>query len=253
MRVTRLFAALALCFVPMAGQAQGVQRVVSLNLCTDQLLVLLAPEKVAGLTFLARDPALSFVAAKAATLPAVRASAESVMARHPDLVIGARFAARTTLGLLERTGLRVARIDLPTDFPGIGDTIRATAILLDVPERAEPLIAGMDAALPSPGPTVEALVWEPRGWTAGPGGLMDAVLRAAGMINVGPGGRVGLEAMLRHPPSLLIVPDDTAGPSLATEMLRDEAIRGIPVRTLPAKLTICAGPFTAEAVARLAR
>jgi iron complex transport system substrate-binding protein len=57
----------------IASSAEAVQRVVSLNLCTDQMLVLLAPEKVAALSPLARDPALSFVAPQAANLPIVRA------------------------------------------------------------------------------------------------------------------------------------------------------------------------------------
>jgi iron complex transport system substrate-binding protein len=233
--------------------AWAVERVVSLNLCTDQWLVLLAPEKVAALSTLARDSALSFVAVKAKGLPEVRASAEAVMALRPDLVLGARFGARTTLSLLEREGVRVERIDLPVDFPGIRAALRVTAALLGVPERAEPLIAAMDAGLPVPGPSVKALVWEPRGWTAGPDGLMGAVLRASGLVNVGAGGRVGLEALLRHKPALLVLPKDGAGESLATEMLRHPALRRIPVKAVSMALTICPGPFTAGAVAELAR
>ncbi len=253
----RLF--FALCLVsPLLGwpavvNAEPVRRVVSLNLCTDQWLVLLAPEKVAGLSPLARDPALSFVAARAARLPIVRASAEAVMELHPDLVLGARFGAQTTLAMLARAGLRVERLDLPNDFPGIRVAIRDAAALLEVPDRAAPLIAAMDAALPPPGPPIRALVWEPRGWTSGPGELMDAVVRAAGMVDVGSGVRVGLEALLRHPPSLLVLSEATAGDSLATELLRHPAIRGIPVRAIPTPLTICPTPFTAEAVALLTR
>jgi iron complex transport system substrate-binding protein len=250
---TRIGILLALLLV-FASPAWAVERVVSLNLCTDQWLALLAPEKIAGLTPLARDPALSFVAVEAASLPVVRPSAEAVMALHPDLVLGARFGAQTTLALLARSGLRVVRLDLPEDFPGIRTTLRATAALLGVPERAEPLIAAMDATLLAPErPPVEALVWEPRGWTAGPGGLMDAVLRAAGLINTGSGARVGLEAMLRHKPGLLVLPEDGGGPSLATDMLRHPAVMGIPVRTVPASFTICPGPFTANGVGRLRR
>jgi iron complex transport system substrate-binding protein len=235
------------------GPAHAAERVVSLNLCTDQLLVLLAPEKVAGLSVLARDPALSFVAARAAGLPIVRTSAEAVLALHPTLVLGTRFGARNTLAMLERSGLRVERLDLPTDFPGIRAAIRTAAALLAVPERADPLIAAMNETLPASGPSVEALVWEPRGWTAGPGGLMDSVLRAAGLVNIGSGTRVGLETLLSRPPALLVLPDNGAGPSLATDLLRHPAIRDIPVRTVPTPLTICAGPFTAMAVARLVR
>ena len=82
---------------------------------------------------------------------------------------------------------------------------------------------------------------------------MDAVVRAAGMVDAGSGGRVGLEALLRHPPDLLVLPESDAGASLATEMLRHPAVHGIPVRSIRTVLTICPGPFTAEAVARLER
>ncbi len=69
------------------GPARAVERVVSLNLCSDQLLVMLAPEKVAALTVLARDPSLSVVAAEARHLPVVRADAEAVLRLRPDLVL----------------------------------------------------------------------------------------------------------------------------------------------------------------------
>jgi iron complex transport system substrate-binding protein len=251
-------AGLALCWLLLLPvRSQAAERVVSLNLCTDQWLVLLAPEQVVGLSPLARDPALSVGAGVATRLPMVRASAEAVMDRHPDLVLGARFGAQTTLALLERAGLRVERLDIPTDFPGIRVALRAVATLLGVPERAGPLLAAMDAALPPPrsstGQPIQALVWEPRGWTSGPGTMMDGVVRAAGMVDAGSGRRVGLEALLRHPPDQLVLPEAAAGASLATEMLRHPAVRGIPVRSIPTPLTICPGPFTAEAVVRLER
>ena len=65
------------------------------------MLVLLAPEKIAALSPLARDPALSFVAPQAAHLPIVRASAEAVLRLHPDLVLAAPYGAQTTLALLQ--------------------------------------------------------------------------------------------------------------------------------------------------------
>ena len=85
----------------------------------DQMLVLLAPEKVAALSPLARDPALSFVAPQAANLPIVRASAEAVLRLHPDLILAAQYGAQTTLALLQQERLPVLRIALPQDFAGI--------------------------------------------------------------------------------------------------------------------------------------
>jgi iron complex transport system substrate-binding protein len=236
--------------------AQIPDHVVSLNLCTDQMLVLLAPAKVAALSPLARDPALSFVAQEAAHLPVVRASAEAVLRLHPDLVLAATYGAQGTLGLLEQEGIPVLRIDLPQDFDGIRKLTRLLASALGVPQRGEALVGAMDAALdalPKHPKARRALVWEPRGLTAGPGSLMDAVLRSAGLINASDGRRVGLEALLRQPPDLLVVPSAPEFPSLASALLDHPALAGNLRRAIPPPLTLCAGPFTAQAAALLAR
>jgi iron complex transport system substrate-binding protein len=234
----------------------AVRRVVSLNLCTDQMLVLLAPERIAALSPLARDPALSFVAAQAGSLPVVRAAAEAVLPLHPDLVLAARYGAQTTLSLLEQFGIRVVRVDQPTDFAGIRAMTRDLAALLDVPARGEALIAAMNARLdrvPPPPRPITALALEPRFYTAQPGSMMDAVLRAAGLTNVATRSRVGLEALLRHPPDLLVEPPMPTYPSLATAMLDTPVLAAIPRRLIPSALTICAGPYTARAVTMLAQ
>ena len=247
---------LALCLLCIAGPAFAVDRVVSLNLCTDQMLVLLAPEKVAALSPLARDPAISYVASDAARLPVVRASAEAVLRLHPDLVVAAPYGAQTTLALLAQEQVPILRISLPDDFAAIRRMTRQFAQALGVPERGEALLAGMDATLAGvkrPDHDMRALAWEPRGFTEGPGTFMDAVLHAAGMSNASDGRRVGLEALLRRPPDMLVVPATPDWPSLATALLQHPALAGLPRRMIPPALTICAGPFSAEAAAMLAR
>jgi iron complex transport system substrate-binding protein len=235
--------------------ARAADRVVSLNLCTDQLAVMLAPEKIVALSQLSRDPTLSFVAPQASRIPQVRASAEAVLALHPDLILAARYGAQTVLTQLEHRSIRIQRFDLPTDFPGVARLTREVATALGVSDRAEPLIATMDATLAAAGKppaTRTAIAWEPRGYTAGPASLMGAVMRAAGLTNAATGDRMGTEALLHHKPDLLIVPDTPAFPSLATEMLRAPALASITQRAIPPALTLCAGPFTAKAVALLA-
>jgi iron complex transport system substrate-binding protein len=250
-------ALLALFLFGLSATASSApQRVVSLNLCTDQMLVLLAPEKVVGLTPLARDPALSFVARQAASLPVVRPSAEAVLRLHPDLVLAAPFGAQATVAVLTALGVNVRRVGLPSDFAGIRAETRRLAAALGVAQRGEALITAMDEQLaslrPPPGRRT-AIAWEPRGYTSGPGTLMDAVLRAAGLTNMGNGRLLGREALLRDPPDLLIVPDVPDYPSLATGIFDDPVLAKIRRQALPPALTLCAGPFTARATSILAR
>lgn len=252
----RFSIAAATVLVLLGHAARAADRVVSLNLCTDQLLVLLAPEKIAALSFLARDPRLSFVAAQAQSFPTIRPSAEAVLRLRPGLVLATRWGAQSTLALLDAAGVAVLRLDLPQDFDAIAAATRALAARLDVAPRGEILIAAMRARLSAISASVRPLrviAWEPRGYTAGPGTLMDAVIRAAGLDNVAAGGRVGLETLLRHPPDLLIVPEAADYPSLATDLLSHPAVRAIPRRAVPSALTICGAPFTALAAAMLAR
>lgn len=228
----------------------------SLNLCSDQLLVLLAPEKIVALSPLARDPALSFVARSAASLPVVRPSAEAVLRLHPDLILAGPYGAQTTVALLKSEGIAIHRITLPQTFPAIRAQTLRVALLLGVPERGAALVGAMDATLAAVRPPLRprtAVAWEARGFTEGPATLTGAILHAAGLTNLSDGNRLGLEALMRLAPDLLVVPEAPHFPSLATDLLQSPALASIPRRSLPPALTLCAGPFTARAVAMLAR
>jgi iron complex transport system substrate-binding protein len=240
----------------LLAPSAAATRVVSLNLCTDQLLVLLAPEQIAALSPLARDPALSFVARRAASLPIVRPSAEAVLRLHPDLILAGPYGAPTTVALLQSEGLAVHRITLPQTFAGIRAQTVGLATLLGVPQRGAALIRAMNATLAAirrPSRRVTAIAWEPHGFADGPATLTGAVLRAAGLTNLSDGHRLGVEAVMRIRPDLLVVQQAPDFPSLATDLLHSPVLASIPRRALPPALTLCAGPFTAQAVAMLAR
>jgi iron complex transport system substrate-binding protein len=230
-------------------------RVVSLNLCTDQFLVLLAPERAVALSPLARDPALSTVAAQAAALPWVRPDAEAVLALAPDLILAGPFGAQTTLAVLAARGLPIARTELPQDFAAIRAETRRFAALLGAVATGERLIAGMDRVLASIPPHAErsAMPIEARGYAPGPGSLEEAVIRAAGFASAGNGARLSLETIASHPPDLLVTAAAPDYPSLATDFLAHPVLRGIARRTWPPALLACGGPWTAQAAALLAR
>ncbi len=249
-----LLVAMLLAAMLLGGPAQA-KRVVSLNLCTDQYLLLLAPEQAAGVTFLAAEPALSALADKAAGVPTVRADAESVLALRPELVLAAPWGAQPTLAALERRGVPVLRLNPPADFPAIRAETARLAAALGVPARGAAAIAAVDAtlaALPSRPPR-PALALQPRGWTGGEGALLTAVMRAAGLVDTGTGARLGLEALAAHPPALLVTAEAPRTPSLGTDMLWHPVLAGIERRTVPPAWVICGGPWSAQAASRLAQ
>lgn len=248
-------AALILCLIA-TPPAMASLRVVSLNLCTDQLLVLLGPEDVVGLSPLARDPAISAVAAQAAEMPVVPAAAEAIFRRHPDLVLAETTGQQLLLGVLRRLGLHVVTISDPRTFPAIKAAITELSRLLGVPARGAALNSGIEAilaALPKPAQHPTAIVWEPRGLTPGPDSLAGAVLAAAGYHDAARASVLGLEALLNHPPDLLVVPVAPGMPSLATRMLQNPVLASISRRPVPASWLLCGSPFTARAAERIAR
>ncbi len=231
-------------------------RVVSLNLCTDEFLLLLAPEQAVAVSFLANEPSMSVVAGVARHVPQVRADAEAVLDLHPDLVLAGPYGAQTTLALLERRGTRVERLAMPQDFAAIRAETRRAAALLGVPARGEALLTDMQArldAVRAPVVRARAVFLQARGYAAGPGSLADAVLRAAGLADAGAGGQPGLEALVMHPPDLLVTATAPDFPSLGTDLLRHPALKQIPRREVAPALVLCGGPWTAGAVAALAQ
>ena len=65
------------------------QRIVSINLCADQLVLALADRgQIAGLTKNAIDAEMSGEAAKAHGIPLLSNSAEQILAIEPDLIVG---------------------------------------------------------------------------------------------------------------------------------------------------------------------
>ena len=245
---------LLLALMSSWGQPCCARRIVSLNLCTDQLAVLLAPEQVVGLEPLARDASLSFVAPEAMRLPAVRADAEAVLALKPDLVLAGTFGAQMTVALLRARGLHVAQFGAPTDFIQVAEQVTQVAALLCRRQAGAHMVADMWRRLAAvPKRHGAAVLWQAGGWTAGPGSFGDAVLRAAGLTNLGSGGRIGLEALLAAHPDLLVTEQAPRFPSLATDLAWHPALRAIRRSVVPSPLLVCEGPFSAGAVEAITR
>ena len=245
------------------------QRIVSLNLCTDQLLLeLVGRERIASVSFLATDPEFSAVVDRAAGIPPNRGLAEEIVAFDPDLVLAHRFASRQSVEALKRLGYTVVEIDLPQDLAAVRDQIAAVAAAVGEPASGRALADRIEArlaALPQPaGRRPTAAIYEPSGYAFGANSLADAILRAAGFDNLaaelGIGGyaRLGLETLLASPPDMLVVDDtDADRRSMAQQFLDHPALRQrFPESNriaVPRRLWICGGSAVAEAATMLSR
>ena len=96
-----------------ASAAERPRRIVSINLCADELLIALADrDQIASLSVYATDPKLSYFAEKAATYPHDAGEAETVVELEPDLVLAGRYTKRATRDMLTALGYT---LDLPPD------------------------------------------------------------------------------------------------------------------------------------------
>ena len=257
----------ALCAVP-AFAAGPPLRVVSLNLCTDQMAMLIAGEgQLYSVSDLAVDPHSAVLVDEARKYALNHGLAEEIFLMRPDLVLAGTYTTRATVDLLRRLGIRVEEFAPENSFDDIRAGFRRMGDLLGRRARADELMAEMDRALAAlrahPRPDVTVAAWEPNSYTSGAGTLGDAIIGAAGLTNIA--GRLGLTGMAKLPLELLILsrPDMVAGenPQFASHSVAQDnfvhpafraAVADAVSVPLPARLTICGGPFTVEA-ARLLR
>ena len=244
------------------------QRIVSINLCADELLLRLADRKrIASVTRLSQDAGNSNVAALAAGLPVNHGLAEEVMAMRPDVVLAGVYSPQNTVGILRRLGVNVVEFDIPNSLDDVRSEIRRLAAAIGEPERGEALVRAMDArfatlAQRAPAPPLRAVVLRPNGITAGKGSLVEDIMARAGLENLaarldaGNYLQIPLEAVALQGADVLIVDGESDGPpSLATETLAHPIVaalgRRVRIVSMPAKLWTCGGPNLVEAAERL--
>jgi iron complex transport system substrate-binding protein len=264
--IASLLFSLCLCVSVVNPSWAKPQRIVSLNLCTDQLVLLLVePERIASVTWLAHDPAVSVLHERAGRVPANYARAEEVVRAAPDLIVAGRYTSGPTLAALRRLGVKMTLFELPSSLDDIRGQIRQMGELVEEPARAEAEIAELDrriaqAQADAPPQRPEAALLGTGGSTAGPGSLEHEVLTAAGYANLavrlGINGYASLKLerlVLAAPDRLVFQPSYGDLPSLASERAHHPALRHIRQRlNVPSRLWMCPGPGIAQAAERLA-
>jgi iron complex transport system substrate-binding protein len=251
-----------------AFAADPPRRVVSFNVCADQLAVALAdPAQVVGLSPYATNPTLSAVAEEARAYRRIQWHAESVVPLDPDLVLVGPRDRSVTQRLLGALGFRVVSVEFVSTIAAARAQIREVAALLGHPERGEALLARLDSArarlatMPRPRASTALLVGH-SGYTEGPTSLAAGLMAEAGLkpppgAPAGIGGFVPLESLVMMRPDLLVTHNVIELPyDQGSVYLTHPAVKDLypPNRRiiLPVRYTMCGGPGLVAGLALLA-
>lgn len=244
------------------------QRIISLNLCTDQLLLqLVEPQRIMALSKLSHDAELSALEPQARALPAIRGDAEEVLQLKPDLVLVGAYTTRYTSQMLRDLGFKVVEVPLAHKLE---DVIKQTEIVANAvgePERGQQVvqtIRDQEKTLRTatqderkPWPIAAERSWQ--GYSSGSGTMMDELLQLAGYRNAGVlaglngYGYLPMERLVETQPDLMMTPDYARKvPSVEPREQLHPALSGTRLHEtiLPARMTICGGYWSLQ-VARV--
>jgi iron complex transport system substrate-binding protein len=264
---------LGAAIILLLGMGQGVAapdstvkpgRIMSLKICTDELLMeLVPPSRIASVTFLSQESAALKLWPEAAHIAVNHNSAEEVLAARPDLILTDSFTSPQMRRLLTQSGARVVEVPPAENFEQIRAVTRLAGDAVGERSRAEMLIARMDRTLHDLAKTkarraIRVMGWGGGGFVPGRLTLFNAVLEAAGGINIAArDGYYDVEGLIAARPDVLAYGDDYIDtPSLRVDqnahpvLLKLFGERRI---VYPSALFNCGVPRSALAAAQLRR
>ncbi|HVO38532.1 MAG TPA: ABC transporter substrate-binding protein [Spirochaetia bacterium] len=258
-------------------------RIVSLTLPTDEILLsLVGSSRLAAVTTLSLDPAVSSVAAQAAAVPRrMMLTVEPIVALRADLVIAASWSDAGVVSQLRGAGVPVYLVASPTSVVGVEALIRRIALITGETGRGAAMVEDMEQKLRAvshrvgqipPGKRLRVLDYTTFGASMGKGSSWDDIVRRAGLVNAVDGlasdqwGQVPLstEKLLRLDPDIIILPgwvygDSRGARSFASGVKENAALQGLSavksgrVYTMPENLRVSTSQYIADAVQWLAR
>ncbi|HEX8643416.1 MAG TPA: ABC transporter substrate-binding protein [Allosphingosinicella sp.] len=243
---------------PPQQPAPPALRVASLNLCTDELLLVLAdPAQIVSITHLAQQEAETPLWREARRHARNDGSLVSAARHRPDLVLAMGGGARDRLRIAERLG--IATLDLPfaQSLEDVERSIRAVAAALGRPARGEALVTRLRRLRQSAPPRAAEAVWLGGGGrTVSATGLEAQWMRLAGLEQRQiRGDRVTLEQLAARPPAILLRSDYRSGQYSASQRWLGHPLAGAAgrARIVPTegRRWTCMGPPMIDEVLRL--
>lgn len=242
-------------------------RVMSISACTDQIvLALLPPQRIASVTWLARDPEISLMATAARRVPVNHGSSEEVLGQRPDLVIAQSYATPATRAMLKRIGWPLLEVGPAETIDQIRTATRQVARAVGEGAAGERLLARMDRQLAVLARErvsgLRVAAWDGGGFSAGAGSLYGLLITLAGATDVAAaaGERPGvpdIERLIALHPALLLGGGAYDQNDLRANVARSPLVRRIwgEKRTVAVHEAsyICGTPFVADEAFKLRR
>jgi iron complex transport system substrate-binding protein len=246
-------------------QAATPDRIVSLNPCTDAILVHLAkPEQIAALSAYSHDPAATSIPVSIAQkFRVTNGTAESIIQLKPDLVIGSSFTPPQTVTALKHFGIAFRGFNAPSTIAASKVQVTEIAGLIGQSRAGIALNQQIDAATwQSTAVPIESLVYRDEGLVLGAGSLTADIMSRTGFRNISAmygipdWGILPLEKLVRHPPPVILHAEIESGARARGERLLTHPVFNhlsgqTALRTLPSNLVNCGGPSIIAAAQKL--
>ena len=245
--------------------ADAPARVVSMNLCTDQLAMMLAaPGQLVSVSHLASEVQSSSMVEEARAYPMNRGQVEQVFLMRPDLVLAGTYTQVATVDLLRRLGVDVVQVPPATSLTEAVEQLRLVGRALGQEAKADAMadaFASEIAAARFDGSPRTAAFYYPNGYTTGSGTLANEVLELTGFTNIGAtsgvtgGGILPLERLVMAGPELIVTSERYPGASRSEDILVHPALRAVQARA-GVELTsdadwVCGTPHLMRAIGKM--
>ena len=240
------------------------QKIVSLNLCTDQLLMLLAdPDQIISLSKIVDDPYVSLLAKKSKNFKKNSGDAEQIFMESPDLVVAGVYTEKATVQMLKSLGVRVEIFPIEQNFEDILKNIRKMGDLVGHSDRAKIMIDDFNQRLAELQSGINlrprAALYSANGYTTGAETMAGRILSAAGFKNITEeiglsyGGVLPLETLVIMQPDIVVSGEAYPGHSRAEEILQHPALSPLKTVTQTDAKWVCGTPAVLDAIAELQR
>src|SRR3569833_779425 len=205
----------AVALLVFAGQAAAAlpRHVMSLKVCTDELLLdLVPPSRIASVTFLSRETTSLKVWPLGAAVAVNHGTAEEILSTRPDLILTDPFMSPALRPILAKSGARSGEVPPAENFAQVRDAVRLVAKAVGEEARGEVLFVRMNTTLRDlekhkPAKALTVAEWGTGGLVPGKGGLFDTIVSAAGGRNLAKGGYYDVESLIAAHPDALVYSD----------------------------------------------